>query len=74
VQRAGGMIFFTPRRSAAENYQLFGGRARAADDRVLVDPNRRRQRTGHVSLDWCVPRGRRHVVTGCRRTAARIRL
>ncbi|HEY1313213.1 MAG TPA: prolyl oligopeptidase family serine peptidase [Steroidobacteraceae bacterium] len=63
VQRAGGLTFFIQRPQGADNFKLFvrkGGR-----DRVLIDPTKAGDTTGHTSLDWwrAAPDGR-HVVYG----------
>jgi prolyl oligopeptidase len=65
VQRAGGLTFFIQRPQGADNFKLFVRKGGAGHDRVLIDPTKVSDTTGHTSLDWwrAAPDGR-HVVYG----------
>jgi prolyl oligopeptidase len=65
VQRAGGLTFFIQRPQGADNFKLFVRKGGAGHDRVLIDPTKVSDTTGHTSLDWwrAAPDGR-HVAYG----------
>ena len=65
VQRAGGWTFFIQRPQGADNFKLFVRQGPAGRDRVLIDPTKAGDASGHTSLDWwrASPDGR-HVVYG----------